>query len=289
MPDCWMFPPSPPCYVLGGRFGDIIQMLPCFAEIRKRTGTRPVVISSKIYSNVYEGVTYVDYHSVNEGWWEMVPKAKALAEETYGHAHVVQFWTMPPAHDDAIGFRGKGWTVLQCHGHAHGVNMALDPDYGTSMARRCGFTRAEWVKLPLVFDRRNQVREKELVQSFIPNEQRPVVLYNFNGISSPFPFAPEVLNMLLPRFGRQFRMLDLGKVNAHRIYDLLGLYDRAVGLVTSDTATAHLAAGSKIPTIWFCVDGWTGSVPRGNVAFSCRYNAVRASLPKVAEVIGSWR
>ena len=50
-----MFPPAPPCYVLGGRFGDILQMLPCFHEIHRRTGIRPVVISSKAYASVYCG------------------------------------------------------------------------------------------------------------------------------------------------------------------------------------------------------------------------------------------
>lgn len=289
MPNCWMFQPAPPCYVLGGRFGDILQMLPCFHEIHRRTGIRPVVISSKAYASVYCGVSYVEVNTVDKGWWEMVPDAKRLAESLYGNAHVVQFWQLPPKHDDAIGFRGKGWTTLQCHGNEHGVNMALDPDYGTSMARRCGFTRDEWVHLPLVIDRRNSFREQQLVDAMLPRERRPVILYNFKGCSSPFPFTPEVVNAMTREFSRDFRLLDLGKVAASHIYDLLGLYDRAAGIVTSDTATAHLAVASKIPAIWFCVDGWTGSVPRGNVAFSCRYNAVPGNLSHVLDVIRGWR
>jgi len=205
-------------------------MLPCFYEIYKRTGFSPVAITSSEYTSIYEGTSYVTPYPMNANWWMMVPQAKKIANELFGGGSVVQFWQLPPEKGDEIGANGNAFTTLQCHGNEHGVNMALDPDYGTSMARRCGFSRDEWIRLPLVFDRRNTVREQTLIRNVIGADKRKVLLYNFNGISSPFPFMPEVVNALTSRFSKDFKFVDIGKIQATRIFDLLGLYDRAAGL-----------------------------------------------------------
>jgi hypothetical protein len=257
-------------------------------EIHRRTGLKPVVITSSEYVDIYEGVSYVKPHSLPEHWYKMVPHAKQIAQELFGGGDVVQFWHQPPVGGDEISANEHAFATLQCHGFNHGVNMALDPNYGTSMARRCGFSQEEWRRLPLIFDRRNTFRESALAKTTFGPEKRPILLYNFVGISSPFPYVPEVLNGLMLKFGRKYRLVDLGKVRGHRIFDLFGLYDKAVGLITSDTATAHLAVGAKLPAIWFTVDGWTGSVPRGNVAFACRYSQAMESLEKVWSVVDSW-
>ena len=215
-----------------------------------------------------------------------MPTFKTIAEEIYGGGVVVQFWQEDPKHDDTIGFDGRPWTVLQSHGLLHGVNLELDPDYGTSMARRCGFSREEWLSLPLVFDRRNETREKELVQKIIGNDIRPLLLYNLTGISSPFPFVPEILNPLMQRFGRYFKLVDLSKVNGWRIYDLLGLYDCASLLITSDTFSLHLAPASRIGYVGFCVDGWTSSVCKGNCLLQMKYSETPKRVSEVLDVVG---
>lgn len=84
-------------------------------------------------------------------------------------------------------------------------------------------------------------------------------------------------------------MLDLGKIRAHRIYDLLGFYDRAIGLITTDTATAHLAPASKVPTLWFTVPGWGKSVPRGNVALHVQYDQVPRYLGEIDLLMQHWK
>lgn len=286
---CWMFPTQAPCYVLGGRYGDIIQLLPCFKAVHDRTGKRPVVICSQDYSSVFEGVSYVEPYPMRMGWWEGVPMFKKVAEELFGGGIVVQFWNEAPKHEDTIGFGGKGWTTLQSHGHAHGVNMALDPDYGTSMARRCGFGRDEWRALPLVFDKRVQIREQQLVRNVIGGDKRPLLLLNFGGMSNPFTFRPELQNPITNTFGRDFHIVELDKVNAGRIFDVLGLMDVAAGMVTGDTYSLHLAAASRMPYIAFCVDGWTGSVPKGNCLFQCRYNESPRRVAEVLAVIEGWK
>lgn len=259
-----------PVFILGGRYGDLMQMLPCWYEIYQRTGLRPLVISSREYCSLYNGVTYVEGLPYPGHWYKDLDGMKKWARQySGGDGEVLQFWQEPPMNADTIGFNKARWITLQCHGFNHGVNMALDPNYGTSMARRCGFTQAEWIRLPLVFDNRHEDREAALRRQYL-HGQKPAILFNFKGISSPFPNTPEVLNVLRP-MQKEFQLVDLSKIYAKRIYDLLGLYDAAAALVTSDTATAHLAVGSRVPAMWFIKDGWNGSVPRGNCVWSCQY------------------
>lgn len=269
---------------LGGRTGDIMIVLPCLYEIYRRTGLRPLVISSREYTSIYNGTTYVEALSHPSHWYKGLQDMKQWAKKYAGtEGTVVQFWQEQPKNEDTIGFNGANWTTLQCHGFNHGVNMALDPDFGTSMVRRCGFSQAEWIKLPLVFDNRNEDREAALRRQYL-HGHKPAILFNFKGISSPFPNTPEVLNVLRP-LQNEFQLVDLSKIYAKRIYDLLGLYDIAAFLISSDTATAHLAVGSRVPTAWFTMDGWNGSVPRGNVAWHCKYSQARDRAKELWDII----
>jgi hypothetical protein len=216
-----------------------------------------------------------------------MPKAKAYAQTLWGGADVIQWWNdvecpIPPEY--------RGQFTLQCHGERHGVNLDLWPDFMTSMYSRAGFTREEMIRLPLVFDRRNPTRETDLANRLYPPQLRkkPLLLTNFTGISSPFGFLPE-LHPTLQRFARDFVTVDLGNVKAYRIFDLLGLYDMASGIITIDTATLHLAHASPTPYIAFTVNSWCQSVPRGNVALHIDYNSTPRRLTDIADVIDSWR
>jgi len=170
------------------------------------------------------------------------------------------------------------------------VNLNLWPNFMASMYERAGFTQKEMMRLPLVFDRRNTVRERELVERLWPTAYRkkPLLLTNFTGISSPFGYQPE-LYPILQSFRQWFHIVDLGGVRAHRIFDLLGLYDVAAGLITCDTATLHLAHATQTPYIAFSAKGWTGSTPRGNVALQVMYDDTPRRLNEIAEVLESWK
>lgn len=281
-----MLPRQPACFILGGRFGDIIQMLPCFLEVRRRTGKKPVVICSRDYASVLDGVSYVEPHPVDAHWYAGIPKMQEIAKAQYGGGVLMQFWQQPPLHADTIGHGGKNWIVVQCHGHNHGVELSRDPDYGSSMARRAGFSQSEWMNLPLVFDQRDAKREAELARWYM-SRHKPVILYNFTGKSSPFGRAAEVLNLM--RRLRGVHLVNLGELRAVRIYDVLGLFDRAVGLVTIDTSTMHLAPASQIEYLGFTVDGWTTSRPKGNCTLEIKYSkaqlrmaAIQAWLERIA-------
>lgn len=286
---CWILPDRPPCLILLGRYGDLIQLLPAFKAVYDRTGMKPVVLVSTSYANVFEGVSYVERRPLQVGWWEGVPVARKIAEEAYGGGVCVQWWNDDPNRIKLLEMATKGGLVLQSHGHEWGVDIARWPDYGTSMWDRAGFTREEMLTLPLEFDRRNVGREAELAKAVIPAiVTKPILLYNFAGISSPFAFAPEVINVV-HKFRHDFHLIDLTRVQGYRIFDLLGLYDRAHCLLTSDTATLHLAPGAKLPYVAFTTDGWTGSVPKGNCVLNVKYNSTPQRLHEVAAVLEQWR
>lgn len=82
-----------------------------------------------------------------------------------------------------------------------------------------------------------------------------------------------------------FEVIDLSKIHADYIFDLLGLYDFSSGMITSDTSTLHLAAASKMPYIALINDGGAGSVPRGNCVLSVRYSELIKRKDEILKAI----
>lgn len=278
---------KPPAFVLLGRYGDIIQLLPAFMEIQKRIGHKPVVVTSTDYASTFDGVSYVRTHPISCEWWRGVPDAYRLACSLYGGGLVPQWWHLPK--ETAGVVEHPGGIILQSHGLDWGVDINLWPDYGTSMWDRAGFTRSEMVTLPLVFDRRNFTREQKLVEGYRRFATgKPMLLVNFSGQSSPFAPMPEVFRVV-SEFSATFEIVDLGKVRADRIYDLLGFMDRAVGMVTIDTATMHLAPASQIPYVGYTVNGWCSSVPKGRCELEIKYNDAIARLDDLRKVLSRWK
>lgn len=286
---CFLLPRQQAVFACLGRAGDLIILLPAFMEYKRRTGVNPIVYVSKDYANVLDGVSYVDREVVNDDWYNGMPAARRMAEEKYGGAIVLPWWHDPEsAKDILMDIHDHGARVLQSHGKMWGVNCADNPDFGTSMWRRAGFTREEMISLPLVFDRRNPAREQVLFNLHIHDKTKPLLLYNFAGISSPFGYSSDVFRVMQP-FRPHFNMLDLGPIRAARIYDLLAFYDKAVGLITIDTATAHLAPASKVPTLWLTVPNWGKSIPRGNVALHIQYDEVPKRLQEIHALLEKWK
>ena len=82
--------------------------------------------------------------------------------------------------------------------------------------------------------------------------------------------------------------MDMGRIRCHRIYDLLGPMDNAVGIITTDTATLHLAHGTSRPYIALTVDGWCSSTPRGNCHLEIKYSQFMASLSALVKTVEAW-
>lgn len=259
-----MIEKGPAAFCILGRYGDIIQLLPAFKAIHDRTGQPPIVVSSTDYSSVYDGVSYVKPFPINGNWYMQIPFARDLARQHFGSCVVLPWWHETDRRDEICREQESDCiTVLQSHGRNWGVDMHKNPNYGTSMWWRAGFTPEEMMTLPLVFDKRSEDRERRLVEPF-QKFNKPLLLYNFAGQSSPFAAVPEVMRVI-SQFNHKFKMVDLGSLMAYRIYDLLGLMDAAAGMITIDTATLHMAPASKVPYFAYIVDGWSQSVPKGNV------------------------
>lgn len=276
-----------------GRYGDIIQLLPAFKAIYDRTAVKPIVITATDYANIYDGVSYVTPFPVHWSWWEGVPQARRLASEKFGGGVVLQWWADEPFKWNPKAYQqllSEGAVVLQSHGLEWGVDMHVAPTYGHSMWTRAGFSPDEMMSLPLVFDRRDPGREMGLVRQHRGIHKKPIVLVNFTGHSSPFAPHPEVMGVV-SKFYHHFHFIDLGRVRADRIYDLLGLYDAAVGMITTDTATLHLAATGTIPYVAYTVGSpghWNSSVPKGNCVLEIKYDHAIQKLTQLERVLEVW-
>lgn len=254
---------GPKAFLQMGRYGDIILLLPAFHEWSKRTGFNTVVITSEEHASVFEGVSYVQAIPLDMHWHHEINKARQWAD---------------------INFPGCVTTQL------HGANWGAVPDdmpsYSMTMWKRTGLLE-EYAKLPLIFDRRDANREKQLLDQ-VNRRRYPMLLVNFSGITSPFAMVPEVMNAL-EIFRGKYTVVNLGDLRAARIYDLLGLMDNAIGMLTIDTATLHLAAASPMPYVAFCRDdGQSGSIPKGNCVLKVPYNRTAEMLPEIVKTVGGW-
>lgn len=272
-PICWMLWPRPVCVAQLGKYGDLMILLPAFKAIFDATAIKPVVIVAQQFASILEGVSYVSPLVVDMNWWADLFKAKALGEQRFGHCITPKFWDCP-------GLKAP----MQLNGDPElkGWNQS----YQTSQWCYAGFTMRQFWEWPLVFDRRDAQREEVLRKATFKTD-KPKLLVNLNaGGTSPFPCI-KLVNDTIREMGR-FEVVDLQTVKAHRIYDLLGLYDSAAGLVTSDTATLHLTGASSVPYLAFVNNDGMGSVPKGNCIGSLRYSQASQSKAKITETISKF-
>lgn len=284
--NCWCLPKHPVAHICLGKYGDIIQLLPAFLAMYEKTGVRPSVVVSNEFSNIFDGVSYVHSWPMDLSWSEGGPEARRIAEAA-GFRVVFPAWWNDDAKLWAKDPRATNGTLeLISHNLRWKIDTSRWPDYGSSMWNVLGFTRGDMLRLPLVFDKRDGKREDALVSS-IKRGRKPMLLYNFTGKASPFPAVPEIVNRL-KQLESRFQLVDLGSIRVEKIYDLLGLFDSSVGLLTSDTATLHLAAASRIPYIAFTQDGWLGSVPRGTCVKEVKYIHSLSQADEVAQIASQW-
>lgn len=261
-----------------GRYGDLIVILPALKAMAERYRKPITVVVSQEFSGLLDGVSYVKPWVVPFNWWEGTSKAKQIASKECSNVIVPQFWNDPSWVNSSNG-------KLQFK--VHGRDWKFDgegSDFGTAMWNRLGFTRKNMLEWPLVFDRRDLGRELQLYKAHVHTPSKPLVLYNFTAISSPFPYTPEMMRLLQP-YRSRCELVDLGQIRAIRIYDLLGLYDRARGLITADTATANLAPASDVPTVWMMANT---RYPKGNVTLQMRYDEVARRQQELIPVLEKW-
>lgn len=255
-----------------GRFGDIINILPVVHESARamaHEGRKPVVCASEEFADVLEGVSYCDILRHPRSPIQYLEPAKGWLLARGYHPVVSQIYSEPPGPRRTESYMRDSWEVL---GRGH-----------------------MWEQLGLVFDRRDASREKALCETI--SWDKPVVLCCFSGTSSPFS-DPRLFSFLRSRFP-QISFVDIGGVRAHRLYDMLGLMDRALALITIDTALLHLAKASNVPVIAFVnPQPWLGSLPSANHVLYRKYTQInpeeiaaalhRVLHPRVGQLFHVW-
>lgn len=281
---CFQPAPGPTCYVMLGKFGDLIHMLPVFLHAYKRDKVKPVVMVSEQFASVLDGVSYVTPWVVPMKWPDGIPAARAEAEKHFSNVVVPQWWNDLHESEFDCSVPGTGEaTEIWMHGRKFYVMEDIHPNCTLSMWRAAKVEPKYFPESPVVFDRRDAAREEFLCTTAGANG-RPVILYNLEGSSCPFPFAAEVLQTLRLLKGT-CTLINLAEIKAERIYDLLGLYDRAAGMITVDTATLHLAGTGIIPYVALLNNGWSRAEPKGKCWLKMSYDEVPDRMTEIAQQV----
>jgi len=245
-----------------GRFGDILNILPA-VEHFANNDSRPTLVVAEAYKSIAESIAYADVLAlpVDFSQWST---AKAQAQ-----------------------IQGKFSRIISSQVYGHGVTGNRSTDsFCLDSFKQAGYLKQyeEGFLDSILIDKRNEEAEAKLLESF-PSET-PLVLINTQGTSSPFKNSAELLADVHAAVGEHATIVDLSTVRAERFTDLLGLYDRATLLVTTDTGTLHLAGASTVPYIALVTDSptpWHGALCRGNCLLRVRYS----NFEKWREIIKS--
>lgn len=250
-----------------GRYGDLILLLPAFQEWARVTGHPTIVVTSNEFGTVFDGVSYVHAVKLPHNWHLEAGLALKYAQKSYPHIVRIQLHGvgLPPATPDSLA------------------------SYSLSMWERTGLLE-KYHFLPLEFDRRSPEREAALIKKW-KRTDKPLLLTNFHGATSPYPDEFRMIAELCKHFGDHFEFVNVNEARGYRIYDLLGLMDVAAGLITIDTSSLHLAAGAKCPYIAFVrQDGQAGSIPKGkNCQLKVGYQEAMSRLPDIIRTIEGWK
>lgn len=251
---------APVCIVMLGKYGDVCNVLPIAKLIAERYDKPHFMVSHK-FSSILDGVSYVIPHSVPLDFKDGGHALK-LAAKTY--PIVVNAHWMAGRNRQTTAFNRESW-------------------------RNAGFDHLfEDKTLRPVFDRRNLAREEALCNKLLIGGKKPLLMAIKGGVSSPFPMADGMIKMVQKWYGDHFHLIDLSLVRAERIYDVLGLMDRAAGLIACDSAMLHLAAASNVPTVALTnPQPWLGTLPRGNCVRRLTYDEALADPERIIDAVAA--
>jgi GT2 family glycosyltransferase len=234
-------------YICLGKSGDILSVLPILQHEFKETGQKPFLMVAKEYAPLLDGVSFVQ-PVIFDGHFSDLRPAIKQAKNQFSEVIVPQIYGKDfPIEKKTPSFQLEQWHRAGCLEH-----------FG------------DW---PLTFDLRDKAREAALL---IKHHEygKPFILLADYSESSPFPHKEELAKLLKENFGQTHQIIRLSEVRAERLYDVLGLYDNAVALVTIETAHLHLSAASFVPTFVLATDKpsmWHGSWKQDRFAFYMRY------------------
>lgn len=235
-----------------GRFGDIISVLPIARHIAENYETPYFMVSEK-FAEILEGVSYVK------------PFVTQLSNEKLGAALSIA--------------KSSFQIVVNCGvwGEGHQQKKATE-SYSSDAWSNAGYLhRFKDPTMYPVFDRRDKQREAELISKMVDNPQgKPIICVNVkDAISSPCPQCAGVLDEIQKVWSDQCHIVNLAGVRAHRIFDMLGLFDISKCLVTLDSAYAHLCQATDCGIVIIKnPKPWAGTIVRRNLAAETDYAAL---------------
>jgi len=249
-------------FICLGRFGDIVNSIPLFYSAHL-AGSRPKVVVARDFASIFDGCSYVD-PVVFPGDYADLPRAIQWARsrgiispricQVYMHPTA---WKAPKQTES---YNLEAWTIANA--------LPL------------------WNTMPLVFDRRDRARESRLAEKVLGDgsDQRPIVLTSLAGTSSPLKEAPKLWAQLeaTGNQGGAYRLVDISHLKAERVYDLIGLMDRASAIVSIDTLHLHLARATNCPVFALRNNGWFGSTCPPQTVFGVRYSEMANRIPGIA-------
>ena len=247
-------------YIQLAKHGDICNVLPLL-HADAQAGQRQRLMVSAKYASILEGVSYVE-PCVFQGEPQDISGAVAQAK--------------------AIG---DPWVCTQIVGPVDQVREYAWKPAGMSQAGYPSFCQDSWAaagrikdwnrNLPLIFDQRNKERENALISQYIKPGKANILLAT-ESKSSPFRYSPLLVQILSWATRDWANLVRLSDISAPRIYDLLGLFEKALCLITVDSAPLHLArAVPPLPVLAICNDSpalWNGSPWMPQHTWYCRYN-----------------
>jgi hypothetical protein len=248
-------------YCCLGKNGDLLNLAP-LCKLASDRGQKVGVMVAKEFESLLDGFSYIEKVVYDGPYYEIekaLEQAKAICP-------------------DAIS--------IQTNGPVEEVRKATYEPAGQANAITDSFSRESWMlakelqwwgAVPLVIDKRDAAREEALLPKNWRRAglKKKICLLSLSSVSSPFPYAALVKEMLALKFPK-FHFIDLAEIRAERFYDLLGLYEIAHCLVTVDTGHLHLAAATpKLPVMALVQDEptyWFGTAWRPQHVFHCRYH-----------------
>jgi hypothetical protein len=247
-------------YVLLGRYGDIINLLPLMQHEFKETGQKPILMVAEQFASLLDGVSYVE-PVIWTGSWEDFHAAMFWAKQVHPEAEIM-----------SAAIYGRGKFIRHC---TH--------DFNRESWRYAG-ARVPWGRLPLEFDRRGESdRERQLAARY-PGK----ILVSLGAKSSPLAGRRALLALIRQEFGPE-NVVDISEFPLFRLYDLIGLFDRAACLVSADSAPLHLAAASpRLPVVALInrsPERWYGSAWHPQHAATFFYDEHAARESEIIEAI----
>lgn len=235
-----------PIIVCLGRYGDICNALPLAYHLSEK-GEKPKFVVSDEFWTVLDGVSYVQPVVWKFNYKELPRTITELRRHDREDAIICQTYMHPDTSRTTDSYQREAW-------------------------RHAGYL-GEFGNHPLVFDRRDIIRENGLdLQACLRTEgyhaKKRTILVSGQSVSSPF--KPDIVSEIKKEF-KDFNVVDLAKVQGSRIYDLLGMMEKADLIVSVDTVHIHLANAVETPLIAIINNGWFGSVPKAD-ATTIRYN-----------------